>query len=348
LEDDPGTSGLGDYWEPCRVAEIIAAADGEFIPGCDDVVGIIILPYVYMLNDEVLVVPDTSAPGYPGDPRYDGIPVDAEKVYVQPIIITIPCPCSGCRLTGGGNDENVMDPLDNIEPTASAQDDNNNSVTFGGQAGANTAIGPPPKGEWTHSQKSGPSGKFTFHAGTASAPDGTEIIEIRCSDPGTCTPSGDPPSPAKQLDFDGIGTFKNIGKGKWAPVWPAGANVMLDEKGKDMQGFSGTFHYFQVNADDNGEPGNQMKSMANTEDCPPNGFGEKGDLMSANCDCPDFYRITIYDGVTDPSSLNTTDVIYEFHGYLDGGNLQIHYLTGYDLNNMVSLNELAENWLKGV
>lgn len=349
LDDNPGTSGLGD-WEPCRVLEIKTSADayeadnGMFIPMCDELLGIIILPYVYMLDDEVLVVPGTEDPDndYPGDPRYIDIPAEAELVYVQPIIITIPVPCCGCRLTGGGNDENVVD---NFEPTASAISETNNRVTFGGQAGANTALPPQPKGEWTHSQKSGPSGKFTFHAGTASAPEGTEIIEIRCSDPGTCTPSGDPPSPAKQLDFDGIGTFKNIGSGKWAPEWPDGANVKLDEKGKGMQGFSGTFHYFQVNADDNGEPGNQN---ADAEGCPDIGFGEKGVAGSANCDCPDFYRITIYRGVTDPSSLNKTDVIYEFHGYLDGGNLQIHYLTGYDLHNMVSLNELAENWLEGV
>ncbi len=62
----------------------------------------------------------------------------------------------------------------------------------------------------------------------------------------------------------------------------------------------------------------------------------------ANCDCPDFYRITIYKGVLstevtylpdgriDPASLNMTDVIYEAFGYIDGGNLQIHPPTGKD------------------
>ena len=64
--------------------------------------------------------------------------------------------------------------------------------------------------------------------------------------------------------------------------------------------------------------------------------------MLGNCDCPDFYRITIYDGVDagdvtyladgsiDPASLNTTDVLYESFGYVDGGNLQLHPPTGFD------------------
>jgi hypothetical protein len=74
------------------------------------------------------------------------------------------------------------------------------------QAGANTGAQPQRKGEWTHSQHSRPVGSFSFHAGTASAHQGTENAEIRCSDPGGCGPSGNPPSPVKQIDFDGIGT----------------------------------------------------------------------------------------------------------------------------------------------
>jgi hypothetical protein len=63
----------------------------------------------------------------------------------------------------------------------------------------------------------------------------------------------------------------------------------------------------------------------------------------SNCHCPDFYRITIYNGVDaadvtflpdgsiDPSTLNKTDVIYEVEGYLKHGNgLQLHSPTGYD------------------
>ena len=38
-----------------------------------------------------------------------------------------------------------------------------------------------------------------------------------------------------------------------------------------------------------------------TDKCPPDGFGEKGATVpegeEAECGCPDFYRITIYNGV---------------------------------------------------
>jgi len=259
---------------------------------------------------------------------------------------------AGCLLKGGA--------------TSNEYDDGYvDRATFGGQAGANTALPPQPKGEWTHSQQSGPHGSFIFHGGTASAPAGTEIIEIRCSDPGGCTPSPGISSPAKQLDFDGVGTFKNFGKRDMAPVWlfPE-ATAECSSKGGKF-GFDGTFHYFEVNADDTGEPGNTSLDASDDPDtCPPNGFGEKGDLRFASCDCTDFYRITIYDGVyaadvtwlddynIDPSSLNRVDVIYEFHGYIDGGNLQILPLTGYDTNlsydGLADVRILAAKWLEAV
>jgi len=237
---------------------------------------------------------------------------------------------AGCRFTGGLKD--VFE---------------DNHYRAGGQAGANTALQPQPKGEWTHRQQKGPAGKFTFHGGTASAPEGSEIDVIRCSDPGGCKPSGDKPSPAKQLDFDGIGTFKDIGKknGRGIPdfVKDEGNTVMVGHGNKN---FDGTFHWFEVNIDDLGEPGNtnpKKNPGDGTEACPANGFGEKGDQELANCSCSDFYRITIYDGVKasdvtknpdgsiDKSEMNTTDVIYEVQGYIDGGNLQLNHLTGFDL-----------------
>ena len=120
----------------------------------------------------------------------------------------------------------------------------------------------------------------------------------------------------------------------------------MTAEGHGNKDFDGTFHWFEVNIDDDGEPGNSNPTK-NPDDvvpglCPPNGFGEKGDQALANCGCSDFYRITIYDGVNaadvvkdpdgsiDPSKLNRTDVIYEVWGYIDGGNLQIHSLTGFD------------------
>lgn len=227
-----------------------------------------------------------------------------------------------------------------------------NRYTFGGQAGANTGAQPQPKGEWTHHQMSGPAGDFVFHVGTASAPAGTEIDVIRCSDPGFCSQAR--PAPTKQLDFDGIGTFKNIGKGKSAPVWrDANGNIVTANATAEGNGnttFDGTFHWIEVNIDDLGEPGNEnsgqnLDPATNPLLCPPNGFGEKSDpgYALANCDCPDYYRITIYDGVNaanvvwntdgsiDPTSLNRTKVIYQVKGYINGGNLQIHPPTGFDL-----------------
>ena len=98
--------------------------------------------------------------------------------------------------------------------------------------------------------------------------------------------------------------------------------------------FDGTFHWFEVNIDDLGEPGNNNVGDSEEGLCPSIGFGEKGAMDLANCDCPDFYRITIYQGVDADefaiSEPNKTVVLYEAYGYIDGGNLQIHPLTGYD------------------
>ena len=260
--------------------------------------------------------------------------------------IDLPLEVVGCRLTGGGVTSSTLDSgevvyvWDGTMWDASMPEDENR-YQIGGQSGANTALPPQPAGEWQHHQQSGPFGSFSFHAGTNSAPAGTEVIEIRCSDPGGCFPSGNPPSPNKQLDFDCIGTFSNIGKRNKAPNWMI-PDANATAEGRGNRGFDGTFHYCEVNVDDNGEGPDSAEP--NSAACPPEGFGEKGATPLANCDCPDFYRVTIYDGVNaadvvwldedniDPASLNTTDVIYEVDGYLGrGGNgLQLHSLTGFD------------------
>ena len=266
-------------------------------------------------------------------------------------------PAGGCRFTGGGvdTDENWDHTLEDgqmIRNGAGSVPEGIDRAQFGGQAGASTAQPPQPRGEWTHHQQRGPSGSFTFHGGTASAPAGTEIDAIRCTDPGGCKPSGDPPSPAKQLDFDGIGTFKAIGKGGKAPIFDI-PNPNVTAEGKGNKTFDGTFHWFEVNIDDLGEPGGYNKGAPDSDDCPSIGFGEKGYLELANCDCPDFYRITIRGGVDAADVVRLPDgsidlfltplreqpVIYEFYGYIDGGNLQIHHPTGFDLKN------LSEQWL---
>jgi len=243
-------------------------------------------------------------------------------------------PTLGCRFTGGLNDVFIT------------ENEKKNRYSAGGQVGANTGQQPQPKGEWTHRQRRGPAGKFTFHGGTASAPLGSEIDVIRCSDPGGCKPSGDPPSPVKQLDFDGIGTFKNIGKKNGSVPDFVKAGAMVTAEGNGNKDFDGTLHWFEVNIDDLGEPGNtnpKKNPGDGTEACPVNGFGEKGDEELGDCSCSDFYRITIYDGVDattvprnpdgsiDKASMNTEDVIYEVWGYINGGNLQLHHPTGFDL-----------------
>jgi len=196
----------------------------------------------------------------------------------------------GCRFTGGGNDVY-----------------NDDEYTFGGQAGANTALQPQPAGEWEHNQHDGPSGSFAFHGGTHSAPDGTEIDLIECSDPDFCNPAR--PAPMHQLDFWGVGIFHSA-KGLSGIL---AENVEVGE----------SLHWFEVNVDDAGEPGRDKGESA---DCPPNGFGLHGDVALVDCDCTDFYRITIR-ATTDPDS----PVIYMVQGYFDGGNFQIHPLTGFDL-----------------
>ena len=179
----------------------------------------------------------------------------------------------GCRVTAGGVDEFGYWTGEYEEGLSYwIEFDEPDRYHFGGQVGANTALPPDPAGEWEHHQQKGPSGSFSFHGGTNSAPAGTRIVEIRCSDPGGCSPSGNPPSPNKQLDFDGIGTFQNIGNGKSAPVWlVADPNVAKEPKGN--KSFAGTFHWFEVNLDDLGEPGNSNSELADTELCPIPGFG---------------------------------------------------------------------------
>jgi hypothetical protein len=269
----------------------------------------------------------------------------------------------GCRFTGGGVDtdynwDHTLESGQMIRNGAGQLPDAIDRYQFGGQVGARTAQQPLPSGEWEHHQQVGPSGSFSFHGGSHSADKGTWIVDVRCSDAGFCNPARH--APCKQLDFDGVGTFSNLGKGQKAPVFQIpGPNVIPEPNGGGNKEF--TYHWFEVNIDDLGEPGGFNSGAPNSEICPGRGFGEKSAGLHfpdpvgnpnqavllpaaplANCDCPDFYRITVYKGVlntevtflpngkVNPASLNKTDVIYEVYGYPDGGNLQIHPPTGYD------------------
>ena len=124
-----------------------------------------------------------------------------------------------------------------------------------------------------------------------------EIDRIECSDPGFCNPARH--APAHQLDFWGVGMFH------------AAKGVPDDFASKFVVGES--LHWFEVNVDDGGEPG-----KGDDSGCPENGFGLHGGAAFVDCDCPDFYRITIHAN-TDPNS----EVIYQVQGYFTG-NFQIH------------------------
>ncbi len=211
--------------------------------------------------------------------------------------------CEACRMTGGGHDcfDGVM--RDDCSGAAGQQKKQAGTdiYTFGGQAGAPTASLPEPSGEWTHVQHDGPDGKWTFHAGTHSAPPETVLALIECSDPGFCHPAR--PAPAKQIDFQGTGSFRNIISNPNGSL--AGA----------IPGNGGTFHYFEVHVEDLGEPGNNGNQPRAGRDCPR--IGSAGFL--ADCACPDFYHLRIH-ATAAPASA----VVYEVWGYLTGGNLQIH------------------------
>ncbi len=289
-------------------------------------------------------------------------------------------PEQACRVTGGGNDTSGI-PLEedavgwdgtvaqaSVPPTTVqvpvGKSNKTKSVTtagyewtMGGQAGANTALQPQPKGEWEHNNHVGPEGlQFAFHGGTSSGGPGTEIDQIICTDEGWCKQAR--PAPNKQIDFVGIGEFSNFQiddtsyAGDGIHTFPGIGDVVAGTGGcKPGNGpqscnanpgpATGTYHWFQVHIEDLGEPGNKPEDGAV---CPPNGSGNNPFANPpvvenvADCGCADFYRITIYKGF-DPvlvdgevtGVINKTDKIYEVWGYLDGGNFQIHPLTGFDL-----------------
>lgn len=222
-----------------------------------------------------------------------------------------------CRVTGGGNNTSTPDDWPWDGTFGEGKSNNANSAddryTFGGQAGAPTAEQPQPYGEWTHVNHTGPHGKFTFHAGTASAPIETEIDVIRCCDKDNCSPAR--PAPSKQIDFAGVGQFKNI-------IGNSPLKKVATEKV--------TFHWFEVNIDDLGEPGNRQDAPSCPTTggafcCPANGFNCGDDSGGdAKCACADFYRIKIYPAGTLTKPGPTVLPVYEVQGYINGGNFQIH------------------------
>jgi hypothetical protein len=124
---------------------------------------------------------------------------------------------------------------------------------------------------------------------------------IECSDPGFCNPARH--APAKQIDFEGVGQFNNIGKGTPSII-------------TDVATANSTFHWFHVHAEDAGEGGNTHSPHNLPEgDCPAGGHAG----TTLDCACADYYSIRIHAGPTPDSP-----VIYHVEGYITGGNLQIY------------------------
>ena len=203
--------------------------------------------------------------------------------------LSIPEPEACCRITGGGNDcafDWMGDDCDLALGQMKKEGGGRDSYTFGGQCGAPGS----PFGEWTHTNHNGPSGRFTFHAGTHSAPDWTKLEVVECSEP-VCHPAMANGENAKII-CEGVGTFKNA---------DGAAGVSLGE-----------LYNIQIRIADYGEPGKGGK-QPNGNGCPDQGFDNAS--SPDDCGCPDWYEIHIWNGA---------GFSYDVEGYIRGGNLQMH------------------------
>ena len=239
-----------------------------------------------------------------------------------------------CRMTGGNATVSPAIGIDGLETWTYDWEgfDTGFWITTGGQIGAPS--GGEPRGHWTHVQHGGAEGIFTFHSGTSSAPDGTEISTIECADPGWCVQARC--APFKQIFWTGVGNFAKQG---------FDAAALGDCVVADIPRKGGTLHFYRAMVGDFGEnkrPTREVPGACNWFSKLPGGgppgpfdasdavfldsvpdpqFGDKDGQI---CDtCPDYYQIEIH-CTTDPAS----PVIYEFAGFLESGNYQIHPETG--------------------
>jgi hypothetical protein len=153
-------------------------------------------------------------------------------------------------------------------------------------------------------------------------------------------------APFKQIFWTGVGNFSHQ---RFDAIFPGGTVVPFGGRNK-----VGTLHFYRAMVGDFGENDRPTREESlvdsNPEACdwfdrlqadgwpgppgpydafsavfldsePDDQFGDKGGQV---CDkCPDYYQIEIH-GTADPGS----DVIYQFYGYLESGNYQIHPETG--------------------
>jgi len=265
------------------------------------------------------------------------------RVPVPPVLL------GACRLTGGNATVAPAIGVDG-QPTWTYEYDSASEesfdtgywITTGGQINAPSG-NQPPSGHWVHEHHGGGVGNFGFHSGTSSAPDGTQISTVACNDQGWCVQARC--APFKQLFWTGIGNFAHQ---HFDAAFP-GCNVVPAKPNKD-----GTLHFYRAMVGDFGENDRPTREESlvdeNPDTCdwfarlqaagypgPPgpfdaasavfldsmldDQFGYKGGQV---CDkCPDYYQIEIH-CTADPGS----PVIYEFQGFLQHGNYQIHPETG--------------------
>jgi hypothetical protein len=224
---------------------------------------------------------------------------DGEHLGEGTLCADVVCePMPTCRVTGGGVDcfGGVFVPGECQGAVGRMKKNPGiNTSTFGGQVGAPGSV----FGEWTHVNHSGPSGKWTFHAGTHSAPDGTFMEIVQCSDEPACNPAAANGN-HKQIDIVGVGTFKN---GTPRP------EVLV-----------GDLCDVTVHIEDLGEPGKGKKGQQPGDNGCLEG-GHAGLLVDdfGDCGCPDFYEIRISCEVN-----GAMEEVYVHTGYITAGNLQMH------------------------
>jgi uncharacterized repeat protein (TIGR01451 family) len=222
-----------------------------------------------------------------------------------------------------------------------------------------------PWGNWQHNHHSGPDdgfilgGSFSFHSGTAAAPDEAFIKSIICADPGWCVQAR--PAPNKQIFWEGTGVFHNKKNQRGGDVDPDMAifsncdeqPIVYNKREK------GTIHYYRAHVGDFGEPAGRHQKPLDRDVCP--WFNETGVSIN-NCaladgfdplipapvndkfteahplctaqdcvECPDWYEIEISCDEKMPGE-DGYKVAYKVAHHIRQGNFQIHPPVGDSCN----------------
>lgn len=213
---------------------------------------------------------------------------------------------------------------------------------------------PFPWGDWQHSHHSGPDdtgsiedGAFSFHSGTAAAPNEAYIKSIICADTGWCVQAR--PAPNKQIFWEGTGVFRNA-KGAKNKDIPLAHFDACEDQPVVWSKTGGTLHYYRAHVGDFGEPAGIRQKPADGcswfNECGTEPGGQVGiegcELTQDVCniertvneektalhplceaqdcsECPDWYEIEIH-CTADPAS----PVAYRVAHHITEGNFQLH------------------------